>query len=237
MKIRIISLIILISLLSGCSYHAKYDEQPLFYSYVIGDVNAAKPSKEHNSKAFITPASCQKIITALIAYKNLGADYHYQTALYASKKHDDIQDLVLSFAGDPTLKSRDLITLFESLKNTKIKGKIIIDASKFEAPPLSNNIMKYDIGKDYAQPVSVMILDKNLINLTIKTNEMGKAAIVENDLGYQIDASNLMVDKANGNNKINFEVDGEIIKAYGKIAFKQRPLKTKFPPAAINDYI
>jgi D-alanyl-D-alanine carboxypeptidase/D-alanyl-D-alanine-endopeptidase (penicillin-binding protein 4) len=238
MKLRIIPLIILTFLLANCSYSSKYQEQPVFYSYVIGDVNpATKPSKEYNSKAFVTIASCQKIITALLAYKSLGVDYHYQTELYVSKNRDQIKDVVLHFVGDPTLKSKDLLTLLEPLKGAKISGKIIIDASKFQVPPLSNNLMKYDIGKDYAQPVSAMIIDKNLINVMIKTGKIGKAATVENNLGYKIDASDLIVGEANGKNNINLEIDNQIIKAYGDIASNPNPLKMQMSPAEIDDYI
>ncbi len=238
MKLRIIFLIILILSINCCSSNSKYNGQPIFYSYVIGDVNpATKPTKEYNSKAFVTIASCQKIITALLAYKSLGVDYHYQTELYVTKNHDKIKDVILHFAGDPTLKSQDLLTLLEPLKDSKITGGIIIDASKFQVPPLSNNITKYDIGKYYAQPVSAMIIDKNLINVTIKTNEIGKAAIVENNLGYKIDSNNLIVGKANGKNNISLEIDNNIIKAHGDIAFNPDSLHLQMSPAEIDDYI
>ena len=238
MKLRIIFLIILILSINGCAINSKYNGQPVFYSYVVGDVNpATKPTKEYNSKAFVTIASCQKIITALLAYKALGVDYHYQTELYVTKNHDKIKDMILHFAGDPTLKSQDLLTLLEPLKDAKITGKIIIDASKYKVPPLSNNITKYDIGKYYAQPVSAMIIDKNLINVTIKTNEIGKAAIVENNLGYKIDSNNLIVGKANGKNNISLEIDNNIIKAYGDIAFNPDSLHLQMSPAEIDDYI
>lgn len=236
MKLRVIWLLILAVILAGCS-NLKYQDQPIFYSYVVGNVDQTKPIKEYNSKAYITPASCQKTITALLAYKNLGSNYRYQTNLYVTKDHDQIKDVIISFVGDPTLTSGDLAELIKPLQNVKIKGRIIIDASKYQVPALSNNLMKYDIGRNYSQPVSAMIIDQNLINLSIKTEEIGKSAIIKNDLGYRIDASNLIVSDANSKNKIDIEVEGDNISAYGNIAYSKELFLTKISPALIDDYI
>lgn len=156
-----------------------YTTKPAFYSYIVGSINAQKPlQKEYHSQVYTTPASCQKTITALLAYKFLGSSFQYSTTLsathkiiekeslhYTSQKQDkSIQDLVLSFSGDPTFTSGQLLQLLAPLQGSKIRGQLFIDATKFKTPPLSPNLMIDDLGKDYAAPVSAFILDRNQMN-------------------------------------------------------------------------
>jgi D-alanyl-D-alanine carboxypeptidase/D-alanyl-D-alanine-endopeptidase (penicillin-binding protein 4) len=228
-------LIFLILNLTACQSHAYkilYKKHPAFYSYIIGDINNIH--QEYISDVFITPASCQKIITALIAIKELGPEYKYRTKLYTRKNNNKIENAVIAFSGDFTLSSENLITLLKPLENIFIKDNLILDASAFTVNPHSENIIIGDIGTSYAQPASAIIIDENLINLTILPDNINYLTNISIDVPiYNINS------KAITNNKIN-EIsrtwNKDNIEITGNINFNSKPQFFKLSPLNANEY-
>lgn len=190
--------------LSGCA-PSLYEQNPGYYSYIVGNVKTGRIKKQLYPDVFTTPASCQKVITALLAYKDLGVDYRYETRLYQAGN-----DLIISFSGDPTLTSDDLLML---LKNHPIKGKIILDLSAFKTPELSKNLMLDDIGIWFCSPVSAANIDKNIFDIHI--DEKGH---VSTSIKYPISS-----DIALNGEKNSFSIRWEVYKGqprlhvYGKL--------------------
>lgn len=172
-------LLFLLLFLNSCT-PSLYKQNPAFYSYIIGDIEGNHITAEHASKVHATPASCQKVITALVALKELGPNYRYKTSLFSSN-----QNIIISFSGDPTLTSKDLELLLTPIKNKHIKGKIILDASAFQVPSHSPYIIIDDIGKSYASPVSSINIDHNLINFKVVPSTISDPLIVS-DAKYKI---------------------------------------------------
>jgi len=166
-------------LLASCT-PSLYKQKPALYSYIIGDTKRGHISTEHASKVYATPASCQKVITALVALKELGPNYRYKTKLFTSGK-----DVIISFSGDPTLTTNDLISLLEPIKNKRVKGKIMLDASAFQTSPHSPYLMIDDIGKKYASPVWSINIDHNLINLKVVPSIISKPLVMA-DIKYKL---------------------------------------------------
>lgn len=187
--------LLLVFCLPGCATQGStlYQKKPGFYTYILGDVRGSHIDTELQADVYVAPASCQKVITALLAYKSLGGDYRYETKLYVSRKTTPqgpvIQNAWIQFSGDPTLSSEHLLRLLRPLKNRKIHGALILDASFFQTPPYTTNIMVHDLGSQYAQPVSSMNVDHNLITITAKPSTSGKIVHLKNDLGYAFDSS------------------------------------------------
>jgi D-alanyl-D-alanine carboxypeptidase/D-alanyl-D-alanine-endopeptidase (penicillin-binding protein 4) len=225
---RLVIILIVNLALTSCVNKINYDQEPDFYSYIIGDLKSRRPLAEYHSEVAVTPASCQKIITSSLAYKVLGRNYHYHTDLYLTKNNEAI----LSFRGDPTLTSQDLTALLEPLKQSNFNGKIIIDNSSYKTQPLSNNIMKDDIGKNYAQPIAAINLDQNLINIKIKSAEIGKTALLTNDLGYKVISE---VVTTTSTSKIILSWEENSIKATGTIADNEK-LEYKISPLNLKEY-
>ncbi|AVP87049.1 D-alanyl-D-alanine carboxypeptidase [Candidatus Phycorickettsia trachydisci] len=182
-------ILILFLLLTSCSPRL-YNQKPAFYSYIIGYTKGNRITTEHASKVYATPASCQKVITALVALKELGPDYRYKTRLFSSNN-----DIVIVFSGDPTLTTNDLALLLAPLENKQIKGKIILDASVFQASPYSPHMMIDDIGKKYAPPVWSINIDHNLINFKVVPSTVFNPLIVS-DAKYKIISNITSSDKA-----------------------------------------
>ncbi len=98
MKLKIYFVVWLV-LITGCSYQYPeilYKQKPAFYSYISGNVKSNQIGTQHNAEVYATPASCQKVITALLAYKLFGSNYQYETNLYATKINNKIQVLNMS---------------------------------------------------------------------------------------------------------------------------------------------
>lgn len=152
----------LLFLTSGCASTSS-SKKSACYSYVIGDVYSNKIYTERNADAYVNTASCQKTITALLAYKILGFDYCYETNLYFTRKDGLTDDLIIRFSGDPTLKSSDLSNALMPLKDIKISGKVLLDLSLFKTQYYPESMLISDFGKNFARPISSANIDKNFI--------------------------------------------------------------------------
>jgi D-alanyl-D-alanine carboxypeptidase/D-alanyl-D-alanine-endopeptidase (penicillin-binding protein 4) len=240
MRLRIIQsslLLIIVLFLTSCASHPHaqmYTENPAFYSYSIVDINSGHVEETYASEVYSTPASCQKTITALLVLKSLGPNYRYDTQLYITKKQEALHNIVLSFSGDPTLSSDDLLTLLAPLKNTTVQGKIILDASVFQTPVHSNNIMLDDLGSYYAQPIWGINLDKNLMQVQVAATQLGKPARISLDLPYKINAH---VTTTNDPSFVNIEWDRNILKASGTINPNDAFLTIPISPIDVEPYI
>lgn len=175
-------------IITACAPVDLYDHRPGSYSYVIGNPDGTIQESLHPD-AVVTPASCQKTITALLALASLGPDFAYETTLGMTGDLSAPRDVVLHFSGDPTLTSDDVRTLFAPLKNKGIRGRIILDATAYQVSPHSKNLTRDDVGTADAPPVSAMILDDNLIYITEVPGENGTVIQTTNDLGYPMDVT------------------------------------------------
>ena len=236
MKIKIYFTLAVILLLSGCAskYDKLYNAKPGYYSYVAGPLHSNNINEEHASKVYATPASCQKIVTSLIALKTLGPKFKYQTELFVIKKDGKIYDVIIKFSGDPTLTSEQLTSLLQSLQNSTISGHIFLDASIYKTSSYSHNLIIDDIGTDYTAPVSAINIDKNLIAIRIIAGKIGKSAIIQADPGYSVN-SKVITNDQKSSVKLSW-VDG-LIHATGNINETDPVLELKISPQDHDKYV
>ena len=222
--------------LMGCAstHEQLYEKKLAFYSYIAGGVEDSSPSLEYQPDVYATPASCQKVVTALLSYKVLGSEYRFQTQLMAAKKYGKIHDLVIRFSGDPTLTSQDLIDLLNIVNARNIPGTIFIDASGFKTPPYSPNLVIDDMGTAYSTPVSASSLDQNLIAIDITPGFYIGQAHIENDAGYSIDSNVITNDQKS---KVSIKQDGNALKATGNIHIAGPIITLKKSPKNIENFI
>jgi serine-type D-Ala-D-Ala carboxypeptidase/endopeptidase (penicillin-binding protein 4) len=205
-----------------------------YYSYIVGDVWGDHVSTKQGADAYVIPASCQKTIIALLAYKMFGADSRYETRLAVTEKNNKIHDVIISFSGDPTLTSDELVQLLSSLGNITIEGKIFLDLSLFKTPPYSPNVLPSDIGTD-ARPVSSANIDNNLITVKVRPNKAGgNFALVTNDAGYPTDSK---ITTSARISLVKLAVNNNRIYARGNIRRRHGAIELKISPIDLDYYL
>lgn len=230
-------IIISILLFCGCSkdsHKMLYDQNPAFYSYIVSDINTSLIETEFNSEIYITPASCAKVVTALLAYEILGENYKYQTKLYTRKSGGKIKDLLIKFSGDPTFSYQHMIDLLSPLKNTKIDGNIILDASLFKVPHYSQNIMIEDINSEYLQPLGAMNVDGNQIKLKIIPTKFASQALV-NQVGSNFKIVDSIITDSNPT-LIRSKYENGIVYVHGNVNIDKGEIEKKIS-IELNAYL
>ena len=157
----------LLLLTSGCASTGS-SKKSVAYSYIVGDAYGNKIYTEHNANAYVNTASCQKTITALLAYKILGFDYCYETNLYFTRNGESTNDLIIRFSGDPTLKSSSLANALMPLKGMPINGKVLLDLSLFKTQYYPESMLITDFGKSFARPIASANIDRNFVAIRHK---------------------------------------------------------------------
>lgn len=101
----------------------------------VYDLTADRPVFAFGHRQLMRPASCQKIVTAVTALAQLGADYTYATSLYLSGHlaNDTLRGGLSIRAGfDPRFGHDDLNAFVQALKDLHVKavcGDVLLDVS------------------------------------------------------------------------------------------------------------
>jgi len=123
----------------------------------------------YQSDQFKQPASIQKLITALAAELELGADFRFITRLQTNGKIGNKQlkgDLIIQMSGDPTFTRRQLNEMLTVLKLKgvdKITGNIIIDSSIFMGHDKASGWSWNNLTSCYNTAPSAIIIDEMLL--------------------------------------------------------------------------
>ncbi len=121
-----------------------------------------------------------KVLTALAARLELGADFRFATDIQAqpgAKQGDAINgDIWINFVGDPTLSRMDLLALFKQLGVNRIKGNVYVNTGAYNGYERGNG-WSWDQTLCFAAPVSSVIIDKNCAYGTITATQIGKPAV------------------------------------------------------------
>ncbi|MCC7055417.1 MAG: D-alanyl-D-alanine carboxypeptidase/D-alanyl-D-alanine-endopeptidase [Gemmatimonadaceae bacterium] len=137
-------------------------------------------------------ASTQKMLTTALALEQLGPQYRYQTdILRTGSLRDGVLDgdLVLRGDGDPSLSTRffgrtpDAAMDSLALRVVKagvreVTGRVIGDATAFEARSIPDGWHPRILQDSYAGRVSALSLNENIVWVTIRPTQRGSAAEV-----------------------------------------------------------
>ena len=138
------------------------------------------------------PASTQKVLTSVLALNTLGAQYRYHTDVLhtGTMQNGTIDgDLILRGDGDPSMSARFIggkpDAAMDSLAARVVKagvrvvtGRVIGDASAFEARSIPEGWHPRILQDAYAGRVSGLSLNENLVWVTIRPGTRGGAADV-----------------------------------------------------------
>ncbi len=137
----------------------------------VFSLDSMKTIYEKNSAQRFVPASCVKLFTAAASLHLLGEDFRFETKIIAD---NEIKDGVLDGncylvgSGDPSLKSVDLVSLFEQLKGlVKVTGNLYIDTSCFDDCAMGPGWMWDERPAYWSVPMNGLNLDHNFVNNSV----------------------------------------------------------------------
>lgn len=193
----------------------------------VRDVQTGQILASFQDKKWMVPASSLKVLTTIVAYDILGADFRFETSLYTDGHIDKNGvlhgNVIVKGGGDPTLGSdrisgnptldKTLQSMVEAVKNQgirEIKGYIITDESIFADDPLAPSWQWNDIGNYYAGGAWGINIVENEYKIFFQRDKMigSKADIlyIEPNVPDLFLNGHVMVDKAGtGDNAYIFE--------------------------------
>ncbi|MGL5599120.1 MAG: D-alanyl-D-alanine carboxypeptidase/D-alanyl-D-alanine endopeptidase [Aeromonas sp.] len=148
------------------------------YAIIVQGNNGVEFAR--HADQMIAPASTMKVLTALAARLELGADFRFATDIQAmpgAKQGNTINgDIWVNFVGDPTLSRMDLLGLFKALGVTTIKGNVYVNTGAYNGYERGNGWSWGDQTLCFAAPVSSVIIDKNCAYATVSATQIGQPA-------------------------------------------------------------
>ena len=130
-----------------------------------------------DAQKLFTPASVQKIITAIVALDKLGADYRWKTSVFAENQITDGTldgDLILYGQGAPDFTTDGAEALAAQLQRKglkRVKGNIVGDESYFKGDNLGDGWTWNDIQWYYGAEASALSINYNQINITLENGK------------------------------------------------------------------
>ena len=168
-----------------------------------------------DAQKLFNPASVLKIITSVVALDRLGADFRWQTRVFAKEKPENgilSGDLILYGQGAPDLSDEGIENLVRQLKAkgvARIKGDVIGDSSYFTGDSIGDGWAWNELQWYYGAEASALSINRNLVNVSLEGGKpkaepatdylefSGEVAALQNG-----DAESIGVKRGLGNNKV-----------------------------------
>ena len=145
--------------------------------YIKETGNGGRELASLNASKTRTPASVIKVMATYAAVLKLGFDYRWPTQFYTvgSLKNGVLSgDLIVKGFGDPTLSSKDLISIVENIKAKgikKIKGNIVIDRTYFAVGTKNNSGFDKHTYSPYNAMPDAMMFNERVSTICITPNK------------------------------------------------------------------
>jgi D-alanyl-D-alanine carboxypeptidase/D-alanyl-D-alanine-endopeptidase (penicillin-binding protein 4) len=150
-------------------------DKTLNVGIVVKSLASGRIVYARNPRRFYIPASNEKIFIGIAALATLGADYRYPTKVFVKpgsvSKGVLRGNLYITFSGDPSMTSEDLVNLMQQVKEKgilKITGNIVLDDTAVNAKPYGPGWMWDELNTCYATPVNAIILNHNCFTAYIR---------------------------------------------------------------------
>ena len=141
------------------------------WGILIQTLSTSQTLYSRETQQYFIPASTTKLLTTAAALRQLGADYRIRTSVYGK---DGILRVV--GRGDPSLTDVQLKDLAQQLKRQGIRQlqQLIVQDDYFQGPILNANWEWEDVQSDYGAPVNSLILNQNILSLTLWPQASGQ---------------------------------------------------------------
>ena len=127
-----------------------------------------------DAERYFIPASNVKLLTTAAALEVLGDRYTIRTSVYQTNADHVVLRVV--GRGDPSLTDVELNQLAKQIRDRHITqiNQLIADDSYFRGDPVNPTWEWEDIQSGYGAPVNSLILNQNLIGLTLFPQNLGQ---------------------------------------------------------------
>jgi serine-type D-Ala-D-Ala carboxypeptidase/endopeptidase (penicillin-binding protein 4) len=117
-------------------------------AYIFMDAHSGDVLAEHLAGEAFKPASIMKLITSYVALRQLGPEFRFRTKLYAKRRDEVVQRIVLVGGGSPSFTSEDLWLMARALRLKGIKKveELVIDDSLFRESRERSGQRAYEAG-------------------------------------------------------------------------------------------
>jgi serine-type D-Ala-D-Ala carboxypeptidase/endopeptidase (penicillin-binding protein 4) len=152
---------------------------------VVVQTQEAKPQTlfTRNPTTLLMPASNNKLFTTAAALSKLTANYRIRTPILGNGTGPQLDSLRIIGQGDPTLTTAGLDRAIQQLKARGIRNinQVVGDDTTFQGPLFSPLWDKEDVGQAYAPPISSLVLNQNIIGITLFPQQVGQALRIQWD--------------------------------------------------------
>jgi serine-type D-Ala-D-Ala carboxypeptidase/endopeptidase (penicillin-binding protein 4) len=151
-------------------------------SAIVLEIETGRVLAQSDALLELNPASNAKVLTAATALSRLGGDHQFTSGIYGTIVDGRADRLVLRSDGDPSLSSRDLERMAQSLVSaglTRVSGDIFVDQSHFDekfVPPAFEQ--QPNEWASFRAPVSAVSVDENAFALFVRPEGAKKRAKV-----------------------------------------------------------
>ncbi|OXY81809.1 D-alanyl-D-alanine carboxypeptidase/D-alanyl-D-alanine endopeptidase [Oceanimonas doudoroffii] len=135
-------------------------------AWMLADAATGNIERRHQEQQLMKPASTQKLVTVLAGALALGPDWHYTTTLrYRGELRQGRLDgdLLIDFAGDPSLTREQLAALLRQSGIRHVSGRVLLNQYRFAGYDRGNGWSWNDLGVCYTAPAAALILDRNCV--------------------------------------------------------------------------
>jgi PBP4 family serine-type D-alanyl-D-alanine carboxypeptidase len=130
-----------------------------------------------DAQKLFTPASVEKILTAIVALDKLGADFEWKTSVFSTKQIEDGTlngDLILYGQGAPDFSTDGAETLAAQLQAKglkRVKGNLVGDESYFKGDKLGDGWTWNDIQWYYGAEASALSINYNQVKIGLENGK------------------------------------------------------------------
>ena len=130
-----------------------------------------------DAQKLFTPASVQKILTAIVGLDKLGADFRWKTSVYPEKQIEGgvlDGDLILYGTGAPDFTTGGAEALAAQLRAKglrRVKGNVVGDESYFKGDKLGDGWAWSDIQWYFGAEASALSINYNQVKISIENGK------------------------------------------------------------------
>lgn len=151
--------------------------QPLFrrsrFGVLVQTLGKRETLYARDAEQYFIPASNAKLLTTAAVLSKFGSRYRIHTPIYGAQTPDGWQ-IRLVGQGDPSLTDAQLVSLAQQLKQKGIRRIAQLQVEDSDTEPLNGDWAVGDVRESYGTPVSRLILNHNLLALTLSPQALGQ---------------------------------------------------------------